>query len=155
MDALLSGDERKNAIDHVYSVYFDENGMRLGNKRFDIDKDNSIIIDKVKYIGIPGLYELIFKRIPDDVIYTEDDVQKYKSILMKGLPNGYERLSNGYRAIMSGSDRKGNGLERGYEQFKNNCERDYEHLKDGREQGYEHIRNDYIRSGIQVRNGYE
>jgi len=34
------------------------------------------------YIDTPGLYELLFKRIPDDVIYTEDNMQKYKSILM-------------------------------------------------------------------------
>jgi len=66
----------------VYDVYFNNNEMQLGNKRFDIDRDDSIIIDKVRYIGTPGLYELIFKRIPDDVIYTEDDMQKYKSILM-------------------------------------------------------------------------
>jgi len=81
MSALFSADE-KNEIDHVYGVYFNENEMRLGNKRFDIDKDDSIIIDKVRYIGTPGLYELLFKRIPDDVIYSEDDMQKYKSILM-------------------------------------------------------------------------
>jgi len=80
MSALL-GDE-KNEIDHVYGVYFNNNEMQLGNKRFDMDRDDSIIIDKVRYIGAPGLYELIFKRIPDDVIYTDDDMQKYKSILM-------------------------------------------------------------------------
>jgi len=73
---------KKNEIDHVYGVYFDKNEMRLGNKRFDIDNDDSIIIDRVRYIGTPGLYELIFMRIPDDVIYIEDDMQKYKSILM-------------------------------------------------------------------------
>ena len=35
----------------------------FGNKRFDVD---NIIIDGVRYVGIPGLYELTFKRIPDD-----------------------------------------------------------------------------------------
>jgi len=35
----------------------------FGNKRFDVD---NIIIDGVRYVGTPGLYELIFKRIPDD-----------------------------------------------------------------------------------------
>ena len=81
MSTLLGGDEKKE-IDHVYGVYFDKDEMLLGNKQFDIDKDDSIIIDKVRYIGTPGLYELIFKRIPDDIIYTEDDMQKYKSILL-------------------------------------------------------------------------
>jgi len=42
---------------------------------------------------------------------------------------------------MSGSDRRGNDHERGYDKFKNGCERGYRYLKDGCEQGYEHIRN--------------
>lgn len=88
MGTLLDGDE-KNEIDHVYSIYFDKDKMLLSNKRFDIDKDDSIIIDKVRYIGTPRLYELIFKRIPDDVIYTEDNMQKYKSILL--VMNAHKR----------------------------------------------------------------
>jgi len=32
------------------------------------DTNNFVIIDGVKYKGIPGLYELIFKRILDDTI---------------------------------------------------------------------------------------
>ena len=56
--------------------------MRLGNKRFDMDNSDNIIIDGVRYIDTPGLYQLIFKRIPDDVIYTEEDKQKYKSMLL-------------------------------------------------------------------------
>jgi len=51
----------------------------LGDKRFDIDKSDSIIIVNVRYIGVPGLYELIFKRMPDDAVYTEDDKQTYKT----------------------------------------------------------------------------
>lgn len=54
----------------------------LGNKRFDVDTDDNIIINDVRYKGTPGLYELIFKRIPDDEIYTDDDLQKYKNILL-------------------------------------------------------------------------
>jgi len=40
-----------------------------------------VIVDKAKYRGTPGLYELIFKRIP--VIYIKDVKQMYKSILLK------------------------------------------------------------------------
>ena len=39
-----------------------------------------VIVDGVKYKGTPGLYELIFKRIPDNTIYTEDDPLAFKSI---------------------------------------------------------------------------
>ncbi|KAL6268287.1 hypothetical protein P5V15_001404 [Pogonomyrmex californicus] len=70
------------AIDNVYSVYFNKGGTMLGDKKFDVDKDDSIIIDNVRCNGILGLYELIFKRLPDEAIFTEDDEQTYKSILL-------------------------------------------------------------------------
>ncbi|KAL6256684.1 hypothetical protein P5V15_012803 [Pogonomyrmex californicus] len=54
----------------------------LGDKKFDVDKNDSIIIDNLRYNGTLGLYELIFKRLPDDVVFTEDDKQMYKSILL-------------------------------------------------------------------------
>ncbi|KAL6445166.1 hypothetical protein ACFW04_002211 [Cataglyphis niger] len=57
-------------------------GMMFGNKRFDVDNADNIIIDGIRYAGTPGLYELIFKRIPDEVIYTDDDKQTYKSMLL-------------------------------------------------------------------------
>ncbi|KMQ88246.1 hypothetical protein RF55_12298 [Lasius niger] len=44
----LLGDNKKNEIDHVYGINFDKDKMLLGNKRFDIDKDDSIIIDKIE-----------------------------------------------------------------------------------------------------------
>ncbi|KYN06410.1 hypothetical protein ALC62_02646 [Cyphomyrmex costatus] len=76
VNMLLSGD-REKAIDHVY---LNENGTMLGDKRFDVDTNDFVIIDGVKYKGTPGLYELTFKRIRDDAIYTENDKLAYKSI---------------------------------------------------------------------------
>lgn len=58
----------------MYSVYFNKNKIMLGNKQFNINKDNYIIINKVCYTGISELYMMIFKRISDDIIYTEDDM---------------------------------------------------------------------------------
>jgi len=56
-------------------VYFDKDGIMFGNKRFNVDNANNIIIDGVRYVGTPTFYELIFKRIPDDIIYTKDNKQ--------------------------------------------------------------------------------
>ncbi|KYN29287.1 hypothetical protein ALC57_01276, partial [Trachymyrmex cornetzi] len=63
------GDKRKS--DYVYGVYLHRDGLMFGNKRFNVDDADDIIIDDVRYAGTPGLYELIFKRIPDDALYTE------------------------------------------------------------------------------------
>ncbi|KYN27427.1 hypothetical protein ALC57_03191 [Trachymyrmex cornetzi] len=65
VNILLIGNA-KNEIDLVYDVYFDEKGTMLGNKKFDVDANDTIIIDGVRYEGTPGLYELIFKKIPND-----------------------------------------------------------------------------------------
>jgi hypothetical protein len=79
--AVLSGD-RELGIDNVFGVRIDRDGIMFGSKHFDVDKDDTIIIDGVRYAGTPGLYELIFKRIPDEDVYTETDMQKYKSMLL-------------------------------------------------------------------------
>ena len=67
---LLNG-EREKIIDYIYGVYLNENDTMLGDKQFDIETNDFVIIDGVKYKGTPELYELIFKRIPDDTtIFT-------------------------------------------------------------------------------------
>ncbi|XP_070152496.1 uncharacterized protein [Polyergus mexicanus] len=88
MGALLGG-EAPNELDHVYGAYIGAKGTMLGNKRFDIDPDHSIFIDKIKYIGTPGLYELIFVKNPDNLMYTEKDKLTYKNILL--MTNAHRR----------------------------------------------------------------
>ena len=61
----------------MYGVYLHKDELMFGNKRFDVDDMNNIIIDTPVY----PLYELIFKKIPD-LFYTEDDMHKYKSMLL-------------------------------------------------------------------------
>ncbi|KAL6256711.1 hypothetical protein P5V15_011638 [Pogonomyrmex californicus] len=70
----------------------------LSDKKFD-DKNDSIIIDNVRYNGTPGLYELIFKRLPDDAVFTEDDKQTYKSILL--TTNAHRRGHSAHNPIKS------------------------------------------------------
>ncbi|KYM96988.1 hypothetical protein ALC62_12366 [Cyphomyrmex costatus] len=103
INALLSGDKR-NEIDNVYGVYFDENGTMLGDKKFDVDTDDTIIIDGNRYKGTRGLYELIFKRLPDDDIYTENDKQTYKSILL--TTNAHRRRHNAEMPVKSNKGHK-------------------------------------------------
>jgi len=55
-------------------------------------------VDGVTFAGTPGLFELIFKRIPDDAIYTEKDKQKYKSLLL--TTNAHRRGHNAHLPIL-------------------------------------------------------
>ena len=83
VEAVLRGtrDKQKSDVDYVY-VYLHKDELMFGNKRFDVNDANNIIIDGVRYVGIGDFYELIFKRIPDDLLYMEDDMNKYKSMLV-------------------------------------------------------------------------
>jgi len=51
--------------------------MMLNSKKFD--SSDHIIIDGVRYAGTPGLYELIFKGVPDYDVYTQNDKRKSKA----------------------------------------------------------------------------
>jgi len=67
----------------VYGVYLHKDELMFDNKRFDVGVSDNIIIDGVWYAGTPGLYGLIFKRISDALLYTKDDMNKYKSMLLE------------------------------------------------------------------------
>lgn len=97
LGALLGG-EAPNEIDHVYGVYMSAKGAMLGNRRFNIDADDSILIDEIKYIGTPGLYELIFMKNPDSLIYTEKDKLTYKSILL--TTNAHKRDHDPKKSVL-------------------------------------------------------
>jgi len=62
---FLSDGGKNKIIDTVHGVRLDKDGIMLGSKKFDVDSSDHIIIDIVRYAGTPGLYELIFKKIPD------------------------------------------------------------------------------------------
>ncbi|XP_011684313.1 PREDICTED: uncharacterized protein LOC105447804 [Wasmannia auropunctata] len=73
-------------------------GTKLGNKRITLDKNDNIIIDGKSYAETPGLYELIFICYPNEAVYTDDDLQKYQSILL--TTNAYRRDPSAQGQIM-------------------------------------------------------
>ena len=58
------------------------------DKYFDVDTNDFVIVNEVK-VQRYGLYELVFKRNPDDTIYTKGDKLAYKSILL--VTNAHRR----------------------------------------------------------------
>ena len=49
VESVLRGtrDKQKNDVDYVYSIYLHKDGLMFGNKRFDVDDADNIIIDGV------------------------------------------------------------------------------------------------------------
>ena len=52
----------------------------IGNKNIKIKKNNVIVGDR-KYVGTPGLWELIVATTPDDKIFTNGDYVNYAEIM--------------------------------------------------------------------------
>ena len=45
---MLLVDARAKAIDHVYGIYLSENGTMLGDKYFDVDTNDFVIVDHME-----------------------------------------------------------------------------------------------------------
>jgi hypothetical protein len=101
--AILGSDKDKT-MDYVYGVHFTNDGAKIGDKVIDVDKDDNIIIDGREYRGTRGLYELIFKRMPNTSFCTEEDKQTYKNILL--TTNAHRREHKPSGQILSNKGHK-------------------------------------------------
>jgi hypothetical protein len=63
---------------HVYGARLEGNGLMIGDSTLDVDERDNIIISNKQYKGTIGLFELIFKNIPDK--YTFRDLTTFKII---------------------------------------------------------------------------
>lgn len=77
----VGGKER--VIDHTYGPRFEGDVLMVGGKPLRFHDDGSIIIADTTYKPTPGLYDLLFKRLPNDEIYNNEDLKAYKDILVK------------------------------------------------------------------------
>lgn len=67
---LLFTDTRKQR-DNMYGMYLSKDKFMIGDSKFDVnDKDDVILNNTIVYKGTAGVYEVVFKRIPEDEIYT-------------------------------------------------------------------------------------
>ena len=89
VEAVLRGtrDKQKSDVDYVYGVYLHKDGLMFGNKRFDVDDADNIIIDSVR--RYTWSLRVIFKRIP---FYTKD---MNKSMLLATNAHKHKHQSQG------------------------------------------------------------
>ena len=70
----------KEGVDKTFGLYAENKKFKIGNKTITI-KDNDIIIEDKKYIGTPGLWELITSYNPKN--FNEDDYINYINLLIQ------------------------------------------------------------------------
>lgn len=77
-----------DSFDHVNGVRVGQNGeWMLGDKSIRFDKDDNMLIGDQTFAPSKGLFDLIFKRSPQE--YSTDDLERYKKVL--DLTNAHRR----------------------------------------------------------------
>ena len=90
VNALLQAFTKKN-IDLAFGLYAQQGKFKIGNKEVNIE-DNDIKIDDIIFEGTPGFWELITSKNPNPENYTEEDLDKYRQLLL--LTNAIYRDNN-------------------------------------------------------------
>ena len=90
VNALLQAFTKKN-IDLAFGLYAQQGKFKIGNKEVNIE-DNDIKIDNIIVEGTPGFWELVTSKNPTPENYTEEDLDKYRQLLL--LTNAIYRDNN-------------------------------------------------------------
>ena len=90
VNALLQAFTKKN-IDLAFGLYAQQGKFKIGNKEVNIE-DNDIKVDGTIFEGTSGFWELITSKNPNPENYTEEDLDKYRQLLL--LTNAIYRDNN-------------------------------------------------------------
>ena len=71
-----------NLRDTTFRIRKEKGLYYIGNKQVTI-ADNNIMVDDEKFVGTPGLWELIMSKSPNDNYYTYKDYDNYKRLMIK------------------------------------------------------------------------
>nr|CAH7740888.1 unnamed protein product [Callosobruchus chinensis] len=77
-------DIENKEFDHKYSVRHDKitKTFMVGDSKLNI-VGSDIYVQGKRYKGTQGLYELLFKKYPNDIMFTDEDKKNYKQIVYK------------------------------------------------------------------------
>ncbi|XP_068087025.1 uncharacterized protein [Anabrus simplex] len=82
--------------DRTYGVRYENDLFYIGNTEVTLDS-KTIVVKRVRYALSEGLLELLFSYIPNSEVYTDSDLEKYKSILR--ATNAYRRNYDSSAAV--------------------------------------------------------
>lgn len=71
---------RQSTKYHVYGARMENDGLRIGDSKLEVDDKDNILIKGQMFKGTGGLFELIFKPVPKK--YSRSDLNNFKHICM-------------------------------------------------------------------------
>ena len=128
VNALLQAFTNKNT-DLAFGLYAREGKFKIGNKEVNIE-DNDIKVDDIIFEGTPGFWELVTSKNPEPENYTEEDLDKYRQLLL--LTNTiYQNNNPGTNKPKSSRSPKWKNIIKPiWEQIKKQKEEEYKEFED-------------------------
>ena len=80
VNALLQAFTKKN-IDLTFGLYATDGKFKIGSEFVNIE-DNNIKVNDIIFEGTPGFWELITSKDPNPDNYTEEDLNKYRQLVI-------------------------------------------------------------------------
>ena len=80
VNALLQAFTKKN-VDLTFGLYAKDGKFKIGSEFVNIE-DNDIKVDDKIFEGTPGFWELVTSLNPDPDNYTEEDLNKYRQLVI-------------------------------------------------------------------------
>ena len=80
VNALLQAFTKKN-IDLTFGLYAKDGKFKIGSEFVNIE-DNDIKVNDIIFEGTPGFWELIASKVPNPDNYTEEDLNKYRQLVI-------------------------------------------------------------------------
>ena len=80
VNALLQAFTKKN-IDLTFGLYATDGKFKIGSEFVNIEDNNIKVNDKI-FEGTPGFWELITSKDPNPDNYTEEDLNKYRQLVI-------------------------------------------------------------------------
>ena len=80
VNALLQAFTKKN-IDLSFGIYAKDGKFKIGSEFIKIE-DNDIKVNDIVFEGTPGFWELVTSKNPNPENYIEEDLDKYRQLLL-------------------------------------------------------------------------
>ena len=148
VNALLQAFTKKN-IDLTYGLYAKEGKFKIGSKEVNIE-DNDIKVDDIIFEGTPGFWELVTSKNPSPENYTEEDLEKYRQLIILTNTAFRDNNPNINNPKSSKSSKWKNIISHIWEQIKKQKEEEYKEFEEEYEEDEEYTLSPTKGTGLKI-----
>ena len=128
VNALLQAFTKKN-IDLSFGIYAKDGKFKIGSEFVNIE-DNDIKVNNIIFEGTPGFWELVTSKNPNPENYTEEDLDKYKRLVILTNTAFRDNNPNDNNPKGSRSPKWKNIIKPIWEQIKKQKEEEYKEFEE-------------------------